>query len=64
MKISKDGMGKHIIDFEGLEVQVDTSCAVNELFNPKTVSTVCNGSFNLNPKQTISEKSGTVSNEN
>lgn len=43
MKITKDGKGKHIIDFEGLEIRTDIDCAANELFNPETVSEVHKG---------------------
>lgn len=46
MKITKDDEGKAIIDFEGLEIEVENSfdiCAFNDLFDGKYVSEVRNG---------------------
>ena len=45
MKVTEDGNGKHIIDFEGLEVRVGSNCAVNKLFNCDTVSEIKHGHF-------------------
>ncbi len=47
MKITKDGKGKHIIDFEGLDISfdVDECVGINGLFNNDTVSEIRNGNF-------------------
>ena len=45
MQVTRDGNGKHIIDFEGVEMQVDSDCSVNKLFNCDTVSEIKHGKF-------------------
>ena len=60
MKITPDGKGKYIIDFE--ELKIDASFCkidVSNLFNNSFVSEVCNGVwlFNSNPSPETS-KSG------
>ena len=45
MKVTRDGNGKHIIDFEGVEMQVNSDCSVNKLFNCDTVSRIKHGKF-------------------
>ena len=59
MKITKDGKGKHIIDFEGLNVSCDTDCAVSELFDVKYVSLVTNGKFFI-PNEKIAVSMGSI----
>ena len=56
MKIAKDGNGKCIVDFEGLEIAIEADCSCNELFNPDTVSEIRNGVwvFGKNSSLTVS----------
>ncbi len=48
MKISEDGKGKYIVDFEGLRVDIRIGASdfpLKVLFNSDVVSCVMNGNF-------------------